>query len=178
MASAGRDETDAAAQDRELRPKVDDGQDDPREGGDVAGRPPSLRPLARGRREARTGMATWDVESGFAWRTLAGIPTMTDRARLDAGDQPGNDDPPDPPGFELLTYVFPVVTPRPRSGSPPGRSRLEDRPGARIFRRPCRPSGIGVFAGRALQSRVTRAVVSHADFVYTTDVQFCRLQPF
>ena len=43
----------------------------------------------------------WDVEYGFAWRTLAGIPSPADRARLDAGVDPGDDDPPDPPAFEL-----------------------------------------------------------------------------
>jgi hypothetical protein len=40
----------------------------------------------------------WDAESGFAWRTLAGIPTPADRARLEAGDEPGDPVPPEAAG--------------------------------------------------------------------------------
>jgi hypothetical protein len=43
----------------------------------------------------------WDAEYGFAWRTLAGIPTPGDRARVDAGEEPGDPEPPEPPGFDL-----------------------------------------------------------------------------
>jgi hypothetical protein len=41
----------------------------------------------------------WDAEHGFAWRVLAGVPTMADRARLEAGEEPGDPDPPEPPGL-------------------------------------------------------------------------------
>ena len=41
----------------------------------------------------------WDGEYGFAWRTLAGVPTPADRAGYDAGERPGNR--PTRPGFEL-----------------------------------------------------------------------------
>jgi len=41
-----------------------------------------------------------DAEYGFAWRTLA-YPDPADRARLDAGEEPGNPEPPEPPGFDL-----------------------------------------------------------------------------
>jgi hypothetical protein len=44
----------------------------------------------------------WDAQHGFAWRTLAGIPSPADRARYEAGERPADDDAPDPPGFELL----------------------------------------------------------------------------
>jgi hypothetical protein len=41
----------------------------------------------------------WDAEYGFAWRTLAGVPTPADRVRLEPGEQAGNR--PTRPGFEL-----------------------------------------------------------------------------
>jgi hypothetical protein len=44
----------------------------------------------------------WDRAYGFAFRVAAGIPTMADRARLDAGERPADDEPADPPGFERL----------------------------------------------------------------------------
>jgi hypothetical protein len=43
----------------------------------------------------------WDEAHGFAWRVAAGIPTMADRACLDAGEEPGDSEPPGPPGFDL-----------------------------------------------------------------------------
>ena len=42
-------------------------------------------------------MGTLGAEYGFAWRALAGIPSPADHARL--GEQPADDDPPDPPGL-------------------------------------------------------------------------------
>jgi hypothetical protein len=42
-----------------------------------------------------------EVSLGFAWRTLAGVPTLADRARLDAGKAPGEFEPPEPPGFDV-----------------------------------------------------------------------------
>lgn len=40
----------------------------------------------------------WNAEHGFAWRVAAGFPTVTDQARLKAGDLPGGTAPP-PPGL-------------------------------------------------------------------------------
>jgi hypothetical protein len=57
-----------------------------------------LRPAARLERD----WERWDAEHGFAWKTLAGIPTPADRARLEAGERPADGEPADPPGFELL----------------------------------------------------------------------------
>jgi hypothetical protein len=44
----------------------------------------------------------WEAEHGFSFRGAAGIPTPADRARLDAGEEPGDPEPPEPPGFDLL----------------------------------------------------------------------------
>jgi hypothetical protein len=48
---------------------------------------PGLSPAAAARLERE--WERWDAEFGFAWRTLASIPTPADRARLDAGEEPG-----------------------------------------------------------------------------------------
>jgi hypothetical protein len=32
---------------------------------------------------------------GFAWRVAAGVPTLADRERLDAGEEPGEDEAPE-----------------------------------------------------------------------------------
>jgi hypothetical protein len=57
-----------------------------------------LSPAAFARRERE--WEPWDAEYGFAWRALAGIPSPADRARL--GEQPADDDPPDPPGLDSV----------------------------------------------------------------------------
>jgi hypothetical protein len=38
----------------------------------------------------------WEAEHGFAWRVAAGVPTLADRERLDAGEkaEPGAPPPP------------------------------------------------------------------------------------
>ena len=38
----------------------------------------------------------WDAEHGFSWRVGAGYPTMADRLRLEAGDEPDTSAPPPP----------------------------------------------------------------------------------
>ena len=43
----------------------------------------------------------WDADHGFDFRALAGVTTIQDRERLDAGEEVG-DDAPDPPGLEEL----------------------------------------------------------------------------
>jgi hypothetical protein len=58
-----------------------------------------LSPAAVARLERKWEL--WDAESGFAWRTLAGIPTIEERERLAAGEEPGDPEPPEPPGFDL-----------------------------------------------------------------------------
>jgi hypothetical protein len=41
----------------------------------------------------------WDAKHGFAGRTLAGVPTIGDRERLEAGGRAGRTEAASPPGF-------------------------------------------------------------------------------